>query len=364
LLFSFWAFGLVYYLPLLRIRRPALPPRLFWGAVGLLTLGAVAFAVWTFGLPTSLPGLGAIYEVREDYRADLQASGRLAALAITWLVNLAGPLLIARGLVGRRWRWVVVGVGVELLAFAITGYKSALLAPVAIVAVHVLVRYGARSLGSILSVGVLLLIGSAVVVDALLNQIFLTSWLVRRLLVTPGLVAGRFFEFFSENGFAYLGHSVLGGLVRAPYDLSPPELIGLTYDGRVYSANANFWADGYANFGVLGMLVATLLAAGVAYAVDSIAARLSEPGRRAAALLLIQPAITLSNSAVITSLVSHGIVIMVLLLLVAPSHLAPAERRRRRRVGAGAPARAPGDGAPRARTSPRPALPGVSRSER
>lgn len=311
-------FGLIYRLPLLRIRRPEVRGRPFWGLIGIFSVGAVGMVIWSFGVPTSLPGLTAIYEVREGYRADLQAGGRLAALAITWLVSIIGPLLIAVGLVWRRWGAAIIGLAVELLAFAITGYKSALLAPAAIVAVYLLIRYGSRVLGSIFSVGALILVSASVVIDAMSNQIVLTSWLVRRLLITPGLVAGRFFEYFSENGFAHLGHSILEGIIQPPYSLSPPELIGLAYDGRIYSANANFWADGFANFGVLGMVLATLVVASVAYLIDSISSRVTLPNRQVVTLILIQPAITLSNSAAITSLVSHGLLIIVLIVLFAP----------------------------------------------
>lgn len=315
--------GLIYRLPLLRVRRPALPRQLYWGLIGLLTLGAIGIVLESFGVPRSLPSLASIYEVREDYRAELQAGGRLVALSITWLVNIVGPLLLAVGLVWRRWRPAAIGVGVELLAFAVTGYKSALLAPAAIVAVYVLIRYGSQMLGSVLSIGAVALVGTAVFLDAITNQIILTSWLVRRLLVTPGLVAGRFFEFFSENGFAHLGHSVLAGIIQPPYALSPPELIGLAYDGRIYSANANFWADGFANYGVTGILLATLVVAVVAYFTDSVSNRLASPNRQVITLLLIQPAITLSNSAVITSLVTHGLLMVVIVVLCAPRRFLP-----------------------------------------
>src|SRR5690606_5811821 len=164
-------------------------------------------------------GLGAIYEVREEYSAGLAAGGRVVGLSVAWLVNVAGPLLIAVGLAAGRRLFLAAGLLVELMVFATTGFKSALLAPAALFVVFLLVRYGSKVLGPLISLGVLALMSFAWVISTLLDQIIFVSWLVRRFLVTPGLAAGRFYEFFTENGFALLGHSVLAPFVEAPYDL-------------------------------------------------------------------------------------------------------------------------------------------------
>lgn len=332
LLLSFASFGLIYAAPHLRIPRLRVDHRLFWGGVGLVTVAALGVIVSAFGLPKALPALSAIYEVREEYSAGLAAGGRPVSLSITWLVNVVGPLLMAVGLVLQRWGLLAAGVLLELGVFATTGFKSSLLAPVALVIFYLVIRFGARAFGAIVALGVSALVLACVLLDAVFQQLFLVSWLVRRFLVTPGLAAGRFYEFFSENGFAYLGHSILEGLVDTPYDLTPPYLIGMAYEGRLFSANANVWADGFANFGVPGMLAASLVMAGVAYLFDSLAHGREPRQKQVVALLLILPAITFSNSALLTSLMTHGVMLILIIVLAMPQELSPQRPQRRASV--------------------------------
>lgn len=331
LLASFALFSAFQWFPLLKIGRLPINRAFFWIGLVLLTMAAAGVVVWNFGFPRSLPELSAIYEVREEYSEGLAAGGRSVAFAITWLVNVVGPLLMAVGLVRGRWLLLAVGLLLELGIFATTGFKSSLLAPVALVIVHLVLRYGARSFSAVLSFGVGALILLCVLLDALVDRLFLVSWLVRRFLVTPGLSAGRFFEYFSENSFAHLGHSILEGIVRTPYDLTPPYVIGMAYEGRMFSANANIWADGFANFGVVGMLLASLLAGGVIYLFDSLTRQRGSGQKRIVALMLVLPAITFSNSALLTSLMTHGVLIILLVVLAMPRELAPLERNGFRR---------------------------------
>lgn len=319
LLLAFASFAIIYVLPHLRIVRIPITPWAFWLGVALLTMAAGGQIVAAFGLPTALPALSDIYEVREEYAAGLEAGGRRVGLAITWLVNVVGPLLIAVGLVRQRWLVLALGILIELTVFATTGFKSSLLAPVAIVLLYLAIRFGARAFGALVGLGMSVLILASVLLDAVFQQLYLVSWLVRRFLVTPGLAAGRFYEFFSENRFAYLGHSILEGVVDRPYSLTPPYLIGNAYEGRMFSANANIWADGFANFGIPGMLVASLILAAVAYLFDSLVHGRKPREKLIVALLLILPGITFSNSALLTSLVTHGVLMVLVVVLTMPA---------------------------------------------
>lgn len=112
-----------------------------------------------------------------------------------------------------------------------------------------------------------------------------------------------------------------------PYDLKPPFLIGQVYYGNPeMSANANLWADAYANFGLVGVFVFTGILAAVLHFADS-AARGLPAGLALAALA--QSAFSVSNTAMLTVLLTHG-----MLLAVAVVYLMPAgdDATRRRSV--------------------------------
>ena len=93
----------------------------------------------------------------------------------------------------------------------------------------------------------------AIVADKLLHSEWFTAILLQRLIATPGLLTGMYVEFFSAHPKAMLAHSVLAPFLAYPYDREPSFLIGRAYFGsETVQANANIWADGYANFGWAG----------------------------------------------------------------------------------------------------------------
>jgi hypothetical protein len=134
-----------------------------------------------------------------------------------------------------------------------------------------------------------------------------------------GQITGMWFDFFSNNRFALLGHSVLKGFVNYPYSLEPPSLIGEMYFGHdKMNADANIWADGFANFGYLGMLGATLALGAWLWLVDS-----SGRNRNARLIMLMVgvPGFVLANCGLLTSLGNHGLGFTLLLIYLLPRKL-------------------------------------------
>jgi hypothetical protein len=173
------------------------------------------------------------------------------------------------------------------------------------------------------------IIGGARIADKTLDEenIYFSSIFVRRLILTPGLLSGYYVDFFSDNPKAMFGHSVLSGFVDYPYLASPAQLISTTYfgvgEGR---SNANFWTDGFANLGLPGVVLATMLLGSVLWMYDSIAIDLD---RRVSTLLLAMPSMALVNSALFTVLLTHGMFVAMLLMHTLPREGKMACTRRR-----------------------------------
>jgi hypothetical protein len=93
--------------------------------------------------------------------------------------------------------------------------------------------------------------------------------------------------------------------------------IGLIYFGSSNTdANANLWAQGFADLGVPGILGFTLLVAFAIWLYDSIAAKRN---LELAVLLAAMPALALSNSAPTTVLITHGGLAVAMLLYLTPA---------------------------------------------
>jgi hypothetical protein len=321
--------SLVPRLPVLSVPRLRLGATAFWLALGVVTCLFVAVIVLDFGLRFRLVSLESIYSVRGEFRAAQVGAGVLAPYFLSWQAKVINPFLIAYGLAAPRPLAAVVGVVVQLYLFSITGQKSIFLSPLLVAAIWIALRQRGRWFGAlgvwsasglVATCSLIAVTGSPVL--GLANPLRPVSLLVRRLLATPGLLTGYYYEFFSTHPKAHLGHSILEGLVDYPYPLPPPQLIGSTYFEQIgqvpIAANANFWADGFANFGFPGMVGATLLLAAVLWILDGLA---GGSRRWIACMVIAVPTYSLANTALLTAMLTHGIGLLIALIYFMPPDL-------------------------------------------
>lgn len=306
LLLSFALLGVAHLLPLARIPRLRLTPRTYWAGVGILSGTLFAAILLTYGFSLDVPGLLDVYDVRSDFR-EAEANA-LVRYGVTWLGNVLFPLLIVMGFLRRSPGPLSLGIVGQLYIFSTTGFKTVAFSGLLIIAVLFALSRRGRYFGLAVAWGATGLVVASWALDAVFRTVVVSSMFVRRLILTPGILSGWYFDFFSDHPQVRLGHSVLEGLVPYPYDRLPPLLIGNAYFGREQTyANANVWADAYANFGFPGVIGFTLLLLIVFWAFDCLIA--GRPYRQLVlvAAVLTGPAISLANTSLIASLVTHGL---------------------------------------------------------
>jgi len=310
---------LAYHMPLLRF-RPLLRSKLA-STIGILSMGAVlyAFIFARYGISLDIPSLSEVYSQRAEFRE--QVSG-LGAYAFFWLAKAINPFLIAKGYLERDVKMLSLGVAGQLLLFSLSGLKSILFSLLLIGGVLITIQKRGRYFGNLIVWGIAALVLVTVSVDYYLGISVMSSLFVRRLLMVPGLNTGYFFDFFSQNPNAHLGHSFFSSIADYPYEASPAFVVGDAYYGHLgrtleTSANVNLWADGYANFGVLGIFIFTVAFVLVLWIMDSLAER---KNKSLATLILAYPAYVLVNTKLHTSLLTHGIIVVLLILYLLPIH--------------------------------------------
>lgn len=298
--------------------RWRLPERHFWIGIGVFSLFVYGFTLVSLGL--DFGGFGDIADARSDLRETIADTGNAVILAVGWQSAVVNPLLIGYGWYHRRWLPAIAGLAGQVVLFGVTGFKS-IAVSVALIAVIIVAR-GARD--AAFGRNFIGLLAGGVVVTTLWAWVtggaLLMGLVVRRLFVVPGQLIGYYFEFFSSNPNARLGHSILSPFVDYPYDLELPYLIGRRYFGSdATHVNANVWSDGYANFGIAGVVGATLLLGLGLYLIDS-AGRGRHPG--IAAIVMAVPAFTVSASPLVAAtafnLIPAGIILMILPRFSAP----------------------------------------------
>lgn len=294
-------------------------PRWMFGAfiAGLLAYSAVImlWLVMQVGVPTSIPAITNPYAQRTAYGAAMAGAGPVLYL-VAWQTSAVNPLLLLIGLYRRQWSLFLTGVGLNVLMYSLAGHKSHLLSSLLVVGIFVALRLPATIRG--------LLIGGGAIAFVLLTQalyvvtgaIFPVSILVRRMLMTPGLLTGYYFDFFSDIGFTYRFGPLAMFFDGVQLEQTTPRTIGFEYFGSpTMAANANFWADAYSAMGYVGVVFVSLLLALVLWAMNSLSE--SRPASIATPLFVIA-LYSLTNSALPVSLLTHGILLTILLIWMLP----------------------------------------------
>jgi len=303
-------------LPLVRFQGP----RLSRGGFTIILLAGAALMyvalVLNMGFRLIPPAWDEITDVRMDQRVAAASAG-IAAYTVSWLAMVVNPCLVVLGIQQRR-RWLLyLGLLGQFFMFAQGGQKSMLLVLPLIWGVDMVIRHTGKGFGIAVTGAMCVLLVACLGIDLLIGNVYVTSLLVRRAVITPGLLTGFYFDFYSTHSLMLYAHSFLRGIIDNPYVSSPPFVIGLHYFGDPEtSANANIWADAYANLGHLGVLLHSGVVGGILWVIDGLARRI---GVRAATLLIVAPAWAMVDSALFTSLLTHGLGLLALIFWAAPS---------------------------------------------
>lgn len=301
---------------LLGQRRPLSPlvlsPRTFWTLLTLAVVTGVAILVLVLGLRPELLNFSDVYDQRADFKA---AGGSLGSYIVGILVNAVLPVFLCFGLLRRRALPLLVAVSAYFLLFGLTGQKSFVVgALLSAAGVLIVSRFRANGLGWFWVLTAAMWLG--VVVDFVTGSITGSSLLTRRAITTSGINSAYYLDFFSVSDKYELRHSILSSMGPSPYLSPPARLVGTTYYGPETAANANIVADGFANFGLIGCLLAGL--------VFGVGLRFYDRLTTHLPLALSLPAITLvlvaaSNTAVLTVLATHGGILLGLVMASFPA---------------------------------------------
>jgi hypothetical protein len=288
-----------------------------WILVAILSAANYGLMFATFGVHLRLPSFSDVYSVRSLFSN--QAPGALGYL-VDWQAAVINPLLIAWGLYHRRWLLVFAGILGELLIYSVTGFKSVLFTALAVAALLLAVREEnpgkAPEAGTRIACVFAALAAVAVVADTLRGGRAWTSLLVERMSLVVGTNTGYYYQYFAAAPKTHLAYGTTGWLLgQTPVTPPPAQIAAAAYHGSVLDPNANLWADAYANFGVGGVIAFTLLLAVFLWYYDRCARHAS---RTIATVLITASSLSLANGALLTCLLTQGMLLALLLAAWLP----------------------------------------------
>ncbi len=322
LMVLFSALGLVYRVPLVKLKRLPVPEFGFDVALLLFAAALILVTMATTNLTLDL-SLGDVYERRLEAR-ETTGTSTLTAYAYSWLGNGVSPFLIALGIARRKWLHILVGIVGLLLVFSLTGLKSTFFTPILLLGTYTALKLFPKASGAVgtwLASGAVALAGLEFFV---IGTWILPHLILHRLLFTPANLTTYYFEYFSKNAQVMLSDSFLSGFVERQYDKSVGGTIGeVYYQSDVMNATTGIWAQGYAHFGFIGMIVVTALV-GFFFLVFDSATRPKD--LLIGAMMMALTGIFWANVSLHTSLVSNAILLTLLLIWLLPEAAAKGRR--------------------------------------
>ena len=238
-----------------------------------------------------------------------------------WLANALLPVLMAHAWKNRRPLELLALVFTAYMLFTSTGMKAYLVMPALMMGVLVLARW--RPSGSFVPFCLGVFASVMILLDRVTHGVFWTSLGLRRAIFVPARLTSVYMEFFAGNPTIHLSDSLLlRGLLRYPYVRSVAHTIGAYLGQPSMGANNGLAADGFANFGIMGVLVWAILL-GLLLKLLRMATASIEDQPESWAAATMWPVILLS-SALTTSLLTHGLALGLLFAFA----LKPAAGRR------------------------------------
>ena len=253
-----------------------------------------------------------VYEIRERYS---EAAIPFAGYLFHWLAYIVNPLFFSYFIIRKRWYYVLIIVSMQLLLFFSTGNKSFLFA---LILVLVLMKVITRKnpIAWIMA-GLIGILSFSMMSWWLIEDLWVSSLLVRRTLFIPAQLAFYYYDFFSHSQLILLSDSIFRFFTDYPYHLNPAHLISEVYFNKPEMAsNTGIVGNAYMNFGLWGMFFFGLIFIVILKLIDS-----SSNNRdvRIGVAAISMPTINLINSGLLTTLLTHGLLLAVVLLYLFPS---------------------------------------------
>ena len=283
--------------------------------LGLLTVAGISAYVYgwlafTGGLERLSFDLLSVYEVRADY---MQTRGPLIGYFVPWQANVFNIIILCYGLEKRNYWLLGLTFIAQLFLFGMTGHKSFLFAP--LLAGGVFLIWQRKNAISYILLGASLVVLVSYAHFLITGDWLMSSLFIRRLFFVPAGLHLVYYDFFSqpEHPFYMLSDSVLSSFISNPYGIHMSSLIASSCWDVEFNPNVGYLGNAYGNFGLWGMLLFSAILGVVLSIVDSLGSSLP-PHFVAAAISM--PAISITQSALFTSMLTHGLVPVMFMLWI------------------------------------------------
>lgn len=238
------------------------------------------------------------------------------------ITKCLGPFIISLNLLERRWLEVAVLSLLYLMVCALCGMRASLFYLPLVLVATMAVRDGFIKLSPLVLFRAAVVFGCVVTILAMylgVDQVTML-WSIgpRRILYLPVKVADAYYQEFSDaRSFLKFADVLSPTALEYKGYYSLPNYISSEYLGmQGGSANCNFIANAYANLGILGVLLYSLVLAVWSSVVSSYSRYCDKDTRICLMVSSLLPILSLVNSSLTVSFFTHGLLMQWVLAMV------------------------------------------------
>lgn len=253
-----------------------------------------------------------VYEIRAEY---LKTNIPFAGYLFNWVAYVINPILFAFFLVKRNLLLLAFTIVLQIFIFSNTGCKTFLFALPLILCLMWMVTQ--KSCIVYMTLGLSGVIISGILSLWLIGDEWILFLFARRTLLVPAQLSFFYYDFFSKDGFLFFScHKIFRFFLEYPYDVNPAHMIAATYLNRPEcNATVGMYADAYMNFGFVGLILWSILLSLFLKFIDSCS---KKKDLRIVIATITMPVIVLLESPLLTSLLTHGVFLALLILFLLP----------------------------------------------
>ncbi|PKP62048.1 hypothetical protein CVT91_00820 [Candidatus Atribacteria bacterium HGW-Atribacteria-1] len=253
-----------------------------------------------------------VYDIRSNY---VESKVPFAGYIFIWMANILNPIFFVLFLIRRKWINLGLIIFLQILIFSVTGLKTFLFAiPFVLALIWIVTR---KNLLFLMVSGFSGIVSLGMISYWLIDDIWISSLFTRRTLLVPAQLSFFYYDFFSKNQFTFLSqHRIFRIFLDYPYYLNPPHLIGEIYFNRPeMGANNGIYGDGFMNFGFIGLVLWGFFLVILLKLINSIS---KNKDIKITIAAVAMPVISLTNSAFLTCLLTHGLLLSLIVLYLLP----------------------------------------------
>lgn len=248
-----------------------------------------------------------VYDIRSNVKYPF-----LMPYLVNWQAKIINPFSITISYIKKNKIMLFLSILMQILIYLIAAHKSYILIPIAIIVViKILEKREFLSMGVVLApVGLIF----SYLIYKIIGSLTMPSLFIRRLLFVPAKLKFNYYDFFSKNKMLYFSGGIIGKIIgiKYPYEINAANLIGYLYGGSIETwANTGYLADAYANMGVFGMLIVSLLLVVIFLMINSFSTKISNEVLVGLSVFSI---LSLNDGALLTTLLTGGMLLLLVIL--------------------------------------------------